>query len=143
MTTPNSALRARYLADSIATASPAQLLVMLYDRLVQDLLRAEEALAAGDRGGASQQLSHARDIVLELRASLDLEAWDGAAGLANLYVFLLTELMQASVSVDAGRVAACRALVEPLRDAWREAAAATMATAATAPAAAGSMSRIG
>jgi flagellar protein FliS len=146
MSTPNPALRARYLADSIATASPAKLLVMLYDRLVQDLLRAEEALAAGDRGAASPQLAHARDIVMELRASLDLEAWDGAAGLANLYVFLLTELMPTSVSVDAGRVAACRALVEPLRDAWREAAAATAASAAAAAAstaAAGSMSRIG
>lgn len=122
MSTPNPAMRERYLADSITTASPAKLLVMLYDRIVIDLTRAEQALAAGDRGEASQQLMHAQEIVLELRTSLDVDAWDGAPGLANLYVFLLTELMQANITRDAARVAGCRALVEPLRDAWREAA---------------------
>ena len=122
MASANPAMRERYLADSITTASPAKLLVMLYDRLVLDLSRAEEALAAGDRQSASNQLIHAQDIVMELRTSLNLDAWDGAAGLANLYVFLLTELMQANITRDATRVAACRALVEPLRDAWREAA---------------------
>jgi flagellar protein FliS len=122
MTTTNPAMRERYLADSIATASPAKLLIMLYDRLVLDLTRGEQALVDGDRGEASRQLTHAQDIVMELRTSLDLDAWDGAAGLANLYVFLLTELMQANVTADPARVAACRDLIEPLRDAWREAA---------------------
>jgi flagellar secretion chaperone FliS len=122
MTTPNPAVRERYLADSISTASPAKLLIMLYDRLVLDLNRGEQALIDGDRGEASQQLMHAQDIVMELRTSLDLDAWEGAAGLANIYVFMLTELMQANITADAARVAACRELVEPLRDAWREAA---------------------
>ena len=122
MTSPNPAMRERYLADSITTASPSRLLVMLYDRLVLDLSRAEEAMAAGDRSGASTQLMHAQEIILELRTSLDTSAWDGAPGLANLYVFVLTELMQANMTGDAGRVTACRELIEPLRDAWREAA---------------------
>jgi flagellar secretion chaperone FliS len=122
MTTPNPAMRERYLADSIATASPAKLLVMLYDRLVLDLSRAEEALAAGDRAAASEQITHAQEIVLELRATLDTDAWEGGPGLASLYGFVLTELIGGNVNADAGRVAGCRALVEPLRDAWREAA---------------------
>lgn len=122
MTTPNPALRDRYLADSITTASPAKLLLMLYDRLVLDLRRGEESLVGGERPEANKQLLHAQDIVMELRMSLDVNAWDGAARLANLYVFLLSELMQANVAGDAARVASCRNLVEPLRDAWREAA---------------------
>lgn len=123
MTTPSSSLRNRYLADSITTASPARLLVMLYDRLVLDLTRAEAALDAGDRSEASTQLLHAQEIVLELRTSLDTSAWESAPALANLYGFLMTELVAANVHGDAARVAACRELVEPLRDAWREAAA--------------------
>jgi flagellar protein FliS len=122
MTTQNPAMRERYLADSVATASPAKLLVMLYDRLVLDLTRAEEALANDDRDEASSQLQHAQDIILELRISLNVEAWEGGPGLAALYGFLLTELIGANVRGDAVRVTACRALVEPLRDAWREAA---------------------
>jgi flagellar protein FliS len=117
------ALRDRYLADSVNTASPGKLLVMLYDRLVIDLVQGEEALRAGDREQASDKIIHAQEIVLELRTTLDLDAWSGAPGLANLYGFLLTELIGANIARDADRVAACRKLVEPLRDAWREAAA--------------------
>jgi flagellar protein FliS len=125
----NPAMRSRYLADSVATASPGQLLVMLYDRLVVDLMHAEQALRAKDREQASARLLHAQDIVAELRGTLDLDAWDGAAGLAQLYGYLLTELIGANVRADADRAANCRSLVEPLRDAWREALAMTQSGA--------------
>ena len=39
--------RLRYVTDSVETASPARLLVQLYDRLVLDLNRGEQAMAAG------------------------------------------------------------------------------------------------
>ncbi len=41
----------------------------------------------------------------------------------SVYTFLLPELVGANVSGDADRTAACRELVEPLREAWHEAAA--------------------
>ena len=122
MTAPN--LRDRYLQDSINTATPGKLLVMLYDRLVMELVQGEERRRAGDREQANERITHAQEIILELRATLDVEAWAGAAGLASLYGFLLTELIQANIQRDADKVATCRGLVEPLRDAWREAAAA-------------------
>ena len=125
MTAPH--LRDRYLQDSINTASPAKLLLMLYDRLVLDLMKGEEALRGDDREQAHERITHAQEIVLELRTSLDVEAWSGAPALANLYGWMLTELIGANIGKDAERVAACRALVEPLRDAWREAAAAAVA----------------
>jgi flagellar secretion chaperone FliS len=131
MTVPNPA-RGRYLADSIATASPAKLLTMLYDRLVLDLARGEEALRAGDRTAAWQQLVHAQEIVLELRTSLNMDVWNGADRLAQIYTFLLTELIGANVNADADRVASCRGLVEPLRDAWRDAALAVASASGTA-----------
>ena len=129
MTAPH--LRDRYLQDSINTASPGKLLVMLYERLVVDLLQGEEALRAGERERANDRITHAQEIILELRATLDVEAWAGAAGLASLYGFLLTELIQANIRRDADKVASCRGIIEPLRDAWREAAA--LAAAKPAP----------
>jgi flagellar protein FliS len=125
MTSPH--LRDRYLSDSINTASPAKLLIMLYDRLVVDLMQGEEALRAGVHETAYERITHAQEIVMELRVSLDIEAWSGAPGLANLYGFLLTELIGANIGRNADRVAACRGIVEPLRDTWREAAAAAVA----------------
>ena len=118
-----ASLRARYMGDTVATASPQQLLVMLYDRLALDLERAEDALVAADRETAHGQLLHAQEIVLELRGSLQVDVWEGGPRLAALYSWVLTELMQANLKGDVRRVRDCRKVVEPLRDAWREAAA--------------------
>jgi len=139
----NPALRSRYLAETVATASPGQLLVMLYDRLVLDLTQAEEALRAGDRPAASERLIHAQDIVSELRGSLDVTVWDGAAGLAQLYGYLFSLMIKANVRADADLVVECRGLVEPLRDAWREALVATRTAAAAKQPAEALAARIG
>jgi flagellar secretion chaperone FliS len=89
-------------------------------------------LRAGDRTAAWQQLVHAQEIVLELRTSLNMDVWNGADRLAQIYTFLLTELIGANVNADAERVASCRGLVEPLRDAWRDAALAVASASGTA-----------
>ncbi len=47
----------------------------------------------------------------------------------ELYMYLLRELVGASVDGDPDRTAACSAIVTPLRDAWHEAAATVAASA--------------
>jgi flagellar protein FliS len=117
-----AAQRSRFVDNSIATASPARLLIMLFDRLVLDLVRAETAQESGDRTVASAQLMHAQEIVLELVSSLRTDEWDGAAALASIYGYLHTELVQANVTADPERTKQCRQIVEPLAEAWRTAA---------------------
>jgi flagellar protein FliS len=121
--------RSRYTSDAVATASPARLLVMLYDRLVRDLVNGEAAATEQDFERMSSELQHAQDIILELRTSLDLTVWDGAQGLSDLYTFIYGELLAASIKRDPARISSCRDLVEPLRDAWRQAAIELLQTA--------------
>lgn len=116
-----AAARARFIDQSVETASPSRLLTLLYDRLCLDLARAEKAQRDGDRATAHQQLVHAQDIVAALLDGLDT-SWAGAQVLSGIYHYLLTELVSANVSGDADRTAACLSLVEPLRQAWHEAA---------------------
>lgn len=123
-----AALRARYMGDAVATASPQQLLVMLYDRLALDLERAETALIASDRDEARAQLQHAQEIIFELHSSLKIDVWEGGPRLAALYSWLIGELVQANIKLDTNRISACRQVVEPLRDAWRQAAASLAGT---------------
>jgi len=118
----------RYGDDAVTTASPARLLVMLFDRLVLDLARAEHAIGAGERSTWNTNLLHAQDILAELVSSLDQDAWDGGPGLAALYTWMIAELTRANVGADAGKVAACRDMAEQLRDAWTQAAASTIQT---------------
>jgi flagellar protein FliS len=121
--------RNAYLAQSTATASPARLLVMLYDRLVLDIQRGIEAQENGRTLEASTQLIHAQEIVLELRSSLRLDVWEGAERLASLYAWLHSELVRANIAKDVAITRECLAVVEPLADAWRQAAVSTASMA--------------
>ena len=50
-------LRNRYAREAVTTATPAQLLTMLYDRLVKDLDAAERGLGARDIQASHSALS--------------------------------------------------------------------------------------
>jgi flagellar protein FliS len=117
-----SMIRNRYVGTSVDTASPARLVTMLYDRLVRDLTTAEAAMAGSDIEGANNALIHAQEIIWELAAGLDPTKWSGGPALASLYQFMLAELLDANVKKDADKVISVRELVEPLRDAWHQAA---------------------
>ena len=123
--------QARYASDTAATVSAQRLLTLLYDRLVADLGAAHEAMLRDDWATSGQRIANASEILLELHATLDVEAWPDGDGLARLYLWIVGELMQARVRQSAQRVADCRDLVVPLRDAWRQAG--EQLTAATSP----------
>src|SRR5690554_5610141 len=120
----NATARTLFLDDTVSTASPARLLTLLYDRLLLDLDRGAMALSAGDPVAAAEQLRHAQDIVAELIATLDVEAWEGGPALMGLYTFVLRELLEVGRSGDPARVLACREIMSPLAEAWHAAAAA-------------------
>lgn len=115
--------QARYASDAAQTVTPGRLLTMLYDRLVQDLCVAEAAMRTVDAQAVGERIGRAQEILLELHATLDLTVWPEGEPLARLYLWLVSELSQARVRSDPRRVADCRALVEPLREAWHAAAA--------------------
>ncbi len=128
--------QARYASDATQTVSPARLLTMLYDRLVVDLVAAEEAMRRGDVEATGARLGRAQEILLELHSTLDVEVWPEGESLSRLYVWMVGELMQARLRNDPQRIADCRELLEPLRQAWHAAAggASAGATATTSAA---------
>jgi flagellar protein FliS len=123
----NASARNAYMGGMVSTASPARLLVMLFERLGSDVDRAIAAQETGDLAGAGSQLIHAQEIVLELRASLDHDVWDGAARLDEIYSWLYRELIRANTSRDVTVTKGCKSVVDPLVETWREAALASLA----------------
>ncbi|MCF6378246.1 flagellar export chaperone FliS [Nocardioides KLBMP 9356] len=118
-----------YLQASVETASPARLLVMLYDRLALDCRRALAAQEGADHASAHSNLLHAQEIVAHLQSSLRPELWAGGPALSSLYSHLLVHLVRANVDRDVEKTAHCLELVEGLGAAWREAAAETAVAA--------------
>ncbi|TDE94738.1 flagellar export chaperone FliS [Occultella glacieicola] len=128
-----SAARQSYLQDQVLAASPARLVTMLYDRLLLDLGRAEAANVAGDWNEARGHVVHAQRILTELMTTLDVDAWDGAVQLHAIYSFALSRLLTATTTRDAALVTTVRELLEPIREAWHEAAAMVPALRSAAP----------
>lgn len=126
-------LRQRYLADLVATATPAQRLLMLFDYLKRDLAQAAEAFGGRDWKAVNDSLVHAEHIVFALRDPLDRSSELGAS-LGGVYDFCLEELIACNLEKDEARLAPVRELIDELA----EANATAMASAATAaPAAVG------
>jgi flagellar secretion chaperone FliS len=119
--------RNAYLGNSVGTASPERLLVMLFERLTLDVQKAVECQGAGDHLAAGPHLLHAQDIVLELRSSLKQGIWDGSEQLAAIYSWLHLELIKANTSRDVEVTKDCQRIIEPLVETWREAAALSLA----------------
>ena len=111
--------RERFLRNRVMTATPAQRIVLLYDRLGLDLTR---ALAAPDQDTFRSQLSHALEIVSELLGSLNVSAGGPADNLAGIYGYAMTELLAARGAHDARRVETVAGMVTTLREAWAQAA---------------------
>lgn len=108
-------VRNRYLRERVLTATPAQRVVMLYDRLTLDLARAR---AATDRATAGPHLAHAAQVVAELLTSLDRSAGGPADNLAELYGYLLRTLLDAQIGNADQALASAESIVVELRAAW-------------------------
>ncbi|TCK60094.1 flagellar export chaperone FliS [Curtobacterium sp. PhB136] len=122
--------RAQYTNEAVLSATPAQLVTLLYDRLLLDLHRAEAAQVASNWDGAREQLLHAQAIVGELSATLRIDAWDGGEGLLAIYNYASTSLITANVHRDVQATRDCIRILDPLRQAWHDAAASMPATPA-------------
>lgn len=122
MSIMQNAARTAYRGNSLATASPNQLLVMLFERLVLDCERGLRALIAQDREAAHQQLVHAQAILTELQTSLDLDGMPAGRELLSLYAYVQRRLVQANVTGQPAAAKEALVLSRQLCDTWREAA---------------------
>ncbi len=102
-------------------ASPHKLVAMLFDGYFESLMRARAAMAAGQTEQKGHEIGRAVRIVEEgLKASLDLHAGGAlAADLSDLYAYVTLRLTHANLKNDAAALDECRALLQPLHDAWQ------------------------
>jgi flagellar secretion chaperone FliS len=107
-----------YREASVMTASPEQLVVMLYDGAGRFLRQAEAAMVEGAWQHAGERLSRAEAIIDELLATLDMDAGEIAERLQAIYVFCKSRLIEARRERDPERVQQVVRLLANLRDAW-------------------------
>ena len=108
-----------YAQDSVLTAAPEKLVVMLYDGLARFLARGAAAIRAEDIAAAGTALNRAGAILDELLATLDAAAGgEIAERLAEIYLFCKRELLAAQLKRDPARIERAAKLLAELRGAW-------------------------
>jgi flagellar secretion chaperone FliS len=107
-----------YRESAVMTASPEQLVVMLYDGANRFLLQSAAAMRQGSIGVAGEKLRRAEAIIDELVATLDMSVGDVAERLEALYLFFKRHLMAARLQQDPRKVDEVAALMRELRSAW-------------------------
>ncbi len=111
----------KYESQLITTASPEICVVMLYERLVDDLECAESIFENSDFKPAFESLVHAQQIIRLLRSSIDTGIWSGGANLISLYNWFETRLSQAAMFQDRLALREVIPLVRELSTAWKQA----------------------
>jgi flagellar secretion chaperone FliS len=123
MSTPLASSPSAYRESAILTATPEQLVVMLYDGARRFLYQASVAMQRDDVQAAHVKLRRAEAIISHLRDTLDLEQGDVAARLQAIYLFCNRHLNEARIQRNPGKIEQISALLGELRAAWNTAAA--------------------
>src|SRR6201995_2025743 len=93
-----------YRASAVLTASPGQLVVMLYDGARRFLHQAAVAMGERDIPVAHNKLTRGEDIIRHLRNTLDMDQGEIAARLQSIYTFSLSHLRQARLDQDPAKI---------------------------------------
>jgi flagellar protein FliS len=122
---------ARYRDAELAGASPGQLVVMLFDKILLTLRRARLAIEARRIEDRVELLLKANEMITELRLSLDFEQGGAIAqNLDALYAFSLRQLFEVTRTPDVAKIDAVTRVMSELREAF-----ATVVAGAADPAA--------
>lgn len=111
--------RTHYREAAVRGASPVQLVVMLYEQVVEDLRRAVEAIDAHRVDARSNAINHAIVIIGHLQNKLDHEAGGKVArNLERFYNLSRKKLLEAQFTASKEILSEQISLLLDLRDAW-------------------------
>jgi flagellar protein FliS len=114
----------QYQRTQTQTASPGELIVMMYGGAIKFLTVARQKIESGDVEGSHRSLLRAQEIVLELMVSVDTAVGPVAKNLFDLYEFMHRHLVEANVKKDPAMVGDVVSLLRELLQAWEQAIAA-------------------
>ena len=114
-----------YKAQSIQTASPGKLVLMLFDGALRFMAGARKAFGEEDFTKRNEDINNnlirAQNIVTELQASLDMSVPGDLPGtLYRLYDYVLHQLPQANLKKEESPIDEAEKTINELRDAWAE-----------------------
>jgi len=124
-----TAQRNKYLETTIQTATPAQLLIMLYDGAIRYCRAGIEALRSNNVSDANTNLIKAQDIISELVITLDRSV-PVSENLLKLYEYFGHLLVQANIKKSVEPAEEVLQYLLELKETWIQVARSSASTAA-------------
>lgn len=118
MATYNNAARL-YQKNSVETASPAKLTLMLYDGAVRFCNKAMEAIEEGNVQEAHNNIVKAENIIVEFRVTLDMK-YPVAKEFDDVYDYIYRRLVEANMRKDKEILEEALGHIKTMREAWKE-----------------------
>jgi flagellar protein FliS len=112
----------RYRAVKIQTASPAQIMLMLYDGAIRFALIAKKKIEEKDYAAKGTYIGKVQAIVSELMSSLDFSmAPELCERLEQLYLYMMERLTDSNLELKVEPLDEVVELLKTLREGWNEA----------------------
>ncbi len=110
----------KYFENNIKTASPAQLLLMLYDGAIRFLKIAIDSTNKHDFANANKHYQKTQNIIQEFIITIDKNA-PIAKQLVPLYDYFYRQLVQANIHKDVAPAEEVLSYLVELRETWYQA----------------------
>ncbi|SES80789.1 flagellar export chaperone FliS [Anaerobranca gottschalkii] len=110
----------QYRQTQIQTASPGELVLMLYNGAIKNINNGLEHLDKGEKQEFRQKIDKALDIVTELMVNLKPEGGEITKNLSSLYDFVIHRLITGSAKYDQREIKEGLSIITGLRDTWKE-----------------------
>ena len=113
---------AKYKEQSVNTATPEELTLMLYNGCIKFINLAEVFIDDKNIEKINVNILKAQDIVNELNITLNMD-YEVSENLRQLYSFVNERLIEANLRKDKKPLLEAKEIVTELRDTWKEAMA--------------------
>ncbi|HHX24780.1 MAG TPA: flagellar export chaperone FliS [Thermoanaerobacterales bacterium] len=110
----------QYQYNSIMSASPERLMIMLFEGAIKFVKLARKDIKEKNMAAANYNLTRAQDIITELDQSLDM-SYDVSENLSDMYNFLYRQLVDANVKKDVKVLDSVLSILVELKDTWNQA----------------------
>lgn len=118
MATPTSAYNA-YKQNSVTTASPGELTLMLYNGCLKFLVKGKEAIIDNNIQEKNTNIQKAQAIIKELMVTLNTDQ-DVAKQMLSLYDYMNRRLIEANIKNDISMIDEVIELTTDFRDTWKQ-----------------------
>ena len=114
------AMAHKYQEQKIMTASPAELVSMLYEKAIASLNETVRAISEGDIERRYNANEAARNVIEHMILTLNIrDGGEIAENLERLFIYMMNRLVQVDMKNDPAPALEVIGLLEPLAKSWR------------------------